>query len=266
MMKKQVLYWRVIGSMFIVFGFSNLVFASELVNTVAKIKPSVVGIGVYAPMATVSNRLDGSGFVVGNGQFVVTNEHVISAELEEGIKSNRVVFVPDGRRSKVIGINRIVTDIEHDVAILEIQERLPAMTMLPSERIIPDGTEIALTGFPIGAVLGLFPATHRGIIAAYTPNIRPAQHSTQITQQFMTRLQQPFMVYQLDAVAYPGNSGSAVYLAETGEVFAVINQVYIKTTKESAITDPSGITYAIPVEHVYALAKANNIDLGQTDE
>lgn len=55
--------------------------------------------------------------------------------------------------------------------------------------------------------------------------------------------------------AYPGNSGSPVVNVETGEVFAVINKVYVRDSKESALSHPSGISYAIPIEHVHALLK-----------
>jgi len=64
-----------------------------------------------------------------------------------------------------------------------------------------------------------------------------------------------FMVFQLDAVAYPGNSGSPLYDVETGRVIGVINSVYVKKTKETAISSPSGITYAVPVDYVRALLK-----------
>ncbi|MFN4063813.1 MAG: trypsin-like peptidase domain-containing protein, partial [Parazoarcus communis] len=59
-----------------------------------------------------------------------------------------------------------------------------------------------------------------------------------------------FRVYQLDATAYPGNSGSPVFDPETGEVVGVINMVFVKGTKENILSDPSGISYAIPVEHL----------------
>jgi hypothetical protein len=36
-------------------------------------------------------------------------------------------------------------------------------------------------------------------------------------------------------------------------VLGVINSVFVKGTKEVALSDPSGITYAIPVDHVRAL-------------
>ena len=56
-----------------------------------------------------------------------------------------------------------------------------------------------------------------------------------------------------DATAYPGNSGSPVYRAQDGVVIGVINKVFVKSTKENVLKDPSGITYAIPIRYGRAL-------------
>ena len=37
-----------------------------------------------------------------------------------------------------------------------------------------------------------------------------------------------FDVYQLDATAYPGNSGSPLLDADSGKVLGVINSVFVK--------------------------------------
>ena len=60
----------------------------------------------------------------------------------------------------------------------------------------------------------------------------------------------PYPIFQLDATAYPGNSGSPLYDISNGRVIGIVNKVFVQGTKENAITDPSGITYAIPVQHV----------------
>ena len=67
----------------------------------------------------------------------------------------------------------------------------------------------------------------------------------------------PFSIFQLDGTAYPGNSGSPVYDPATGKVLGVINAVFVKGLKETAITAPSGITYAIPANYVRDLLRKN---------
>ena len=62
-----------------------------------------------------------------------------------------------------------------------------------------------------------------------------------------------FKVMQLDAIAYPGNSGGPVLDVESGKVVAVINMVLVKGSKEAALSHPSGISYAIPVRFVTEL-------------
>ncbi len=60
-------------------------------------------------------------------------------------------------------------------------------------------------------------------------------------------------MFELDAIAYPGNSGSPVWHPDTGEVLGVVNSVYVKGAKEAALSAPSGISYAIPVKYVHQL-------------
>ena len=67
-----------------------------------------------------------------------------------------------------------------------------------------------------------------------------------------------FPIYQLDATAYPGNSGSPLYDPHSGAVVGIINMVFVKGLKESAISNPSGITYAVPVSHARELLQRKN--------
>ena len=66
------------------------------------------------------------------------------------------------------------------------------------------------------------------------------------------------MLYQLDATAFPGNSGSPVYEPATGRVIGIINKVIVKDTKESALSSPSGISYAVPVKYILKLLERAN--------
>ena len=62
-----------------------------------------------------------------------------------------------------------------------------------------------------------------------------------------------FSIFQLDAVAYPGNSGSPLYDPDNGTVYGVLNMVMVKSLKENAISNPTGISYAIPATYIRAL-------------
>lgn len=244
----------------IVFFFSTLTKA-EFVDIVAKIKPSVVGIGIHTPTSRPQNILRGTGFVIGNGHYVVTNAHVLPTELDENLLQKMAVFIGSGKNATVRQAQIIVTSSEYDLAILKFSgAALPAMT-LANEQFRSDGTYVAFTGFPIGAVLGLYPVTHRGIISSTTPTVVPAQTAGQISLKMLKRMRNPYMVYQLDATAYPGNSGSAMYDMKTGKVLGIINKVFVQTTKEGVITNPSGITYAIPIKYLHQIISENNLKL-----
>jgi len=62
-----------------------------------------------------------------------------------------------------------------------------------------------------------------------------------------------FDAFQLDATAYPGNSGSPVFELATGSVVGVVNSVVVKETRETMLSSPSGITYAVPAKYIKAL-------------
>lgn len=235
--------------------------SAELADTVEKVKPSIVGVGVYTPIGRPKNVLRGSGFVIGNGQYIVTNHHVVPKELDTKLLQEMAVFVGSGKTAKVRKASLVASSQRHDLAVLKIVgPSLPAVS-LASSNYKREGTSIAFTGFPIGTILGLYPVTHRGIIAAITPTITPVSDVKQLSIKMLKKLRDPFLVYQLDATAYPGNSGSAMYEAKTGEVVGIINKVFVQESKEAVISKPSGITYAIPVKYLHKLLKENNIKI-----
>jgi len=152
----------------------------------------------------------------------------------------------------------VAVDKEHDIAILQLVNGLLPATGLSNAKV-REGQTVAFTGFPIGMVLGLHPVTHTGIISAISPVVLPMLRSRQLNAKLMKRLQDPYDVYQLDATAYPGNSGSPVYEKETGKVIGIVNKVFIKESKETVLSKPSGITYAIPIRYLDDLLKKNNL-------
>ena len=232
---------------------------AELGDVIAKVKPSVVGVGIHTPSGRPKNTLRGTGFVITDGLHIVTNNHVLPEYLEPELLQEMAVFIGTGKNAVVRKATIVARDDHHDLAILKITGTpLPALKLASSE-YQREGSYIAFTGFPIGAILGLYPVTHRGIIASLTPVIVPAVSSEQISLKMLKNMRSPYMVYQLDATAYPGNSGSAMYYMKTGEVLGIINKVFVQESKEAVISTPSGITYAIPVKHLHDLIAKNKL-------
>jgi serine protease Do len=240
---------------------SPLAAASELPALLQKIRPAVVGVGTTYPPRQPNVRGErfaylGTGFVVGDGRQIVTNAHVIGVELDLDNKQTLAVFSGHGTQALAHPARVVSRDLEHDLALLEIEgAALPALELGDSDEV-REGQEIAFTGFPIGMALGLYPATHRGIVAAITPTAQPAQRASELNQLRIRRRRSSFDAFQLDATAYPGNSGSPVFELANGRVVAIINSVVVKETREAMLSRPSGITYAVPANYIRPLLRA----------
>jgi serine protease Do len=246
-MRGPTCHIRFIVCFLIVSLFTSRLWASEISRTIQTIKPSVVGIASYEKTRVPAVRFIGTGFAVGDGKTIITNAHVVKAI---GVAdSNEVMGVITGKgdATDFRPATLVDTDVEHDLAQLKIGgTSLPAMKIGDSATV-QEGRTLVFTGFPIGMALGFHHATHRTMVASITPISTPALHSQKLSPKMIAQLRNSaYSVFQLDGTAYPGNSGSPLYDPETGEVFGIINKVFIKDTKENILSNPSGITYAIP--------------------
>ena len=239
--------------------FLGLVLASHgihagLPETVARIKPSIVVVGTFSKLRSPAFQLRGTGFAVGSGLTVATNAHVLPPGADGTGQETLVVLIRNGDsvRQRQVSIDAI--DKDHDLALLRLDGTPLPPLVLRAPESVREGQGIAFTGFPIGGVLGYAPVTHRGVISAITPIVLPGGNAGDLKDKSIRRLRSgAFQVFQLDATAYPGNSGGPMYDAETGEVLGIMNMVFVKSTKEAALEHPSGISYAIPAGHLIEL-------------
>lgn len=232
---------------------------ADIVELLPRIKPAIVGVGSQHPLRSPRTRMSGTGFVVADGRHVVTNAHVPPSllETEKGETLAVMLQSPDGM--EVRRAEKVRSDPEHDLLLLKIEgDPLPALKLGNSD-LAKEGQQFFFTGYPIGAVLGLHPATHRAGLAAVAPIYNQVASVRSLSPRLIRQAQRQFMIFQLDATAYPGNSGSPLYDAESGEVIAVINAVFVKGSKESVLKDPSGISYAIPVNYVRELLEGEGL-------
>jgi S1-C subfamily serine protease len=257
-------FWRVTvpvaGAAASLFAALPALVRAQPLDTIARVKASIVAVGTVQKLRSPQFQFLGTGFAVGDGSLIATNAHVVAKPLATGNDPELLaIAIPSDnpQRAQVRVVQRAGMDAERDLALLKMPgPPLPALSMGDSDKV-REGEQFLVTGFPIGSVLGLFAATHRAMIAAVTPIAIPVADARKLDNEMVRRLQAgAFPVFQLDATTYPGNSGSPLYDPDTGEVVGVLNMVFVKGTKENALTNPSGISYAIPAKHLQVLIAA----------
>ncbi len=221
-----------------------------LPGLVARAKPAVLLVGTYASTDSPRFTFRGTGFVVGDGNLAITNMHVLpDPETLAGDAARELVVQAReaggqwNRRAATV----IARDRAHDLALLKFEgPSVVPLALAPRERA-REGAEIAFMGFPLGGALGFSTVTHHGVLAAITGIALPPPNAGGLNERAIRQLREgAFDIYQLDATAYPGNSGGPVFDVASGEVVGIINMVLIKGSKETALSQPSGISYAIP--------------------
>jgi len=229
--------------------------ADELPGLIARIRPSVLVIGFYRETQSPRFAFRGTGFVVGDGNLLVTNAHVVQSDGDD--PNGRVLMVQSRESNGALKPRRgdvVEIDHAHDLALIRFDGPPIAALELAKPGSVREGSAVALMGFPMAGALGFAPVTHRGIVSAITPIALPSPTARQLDGPTISRLREgSFDMLQLDATAYPGNSGGPVFDAETGAIVGVLSMAVLKGTRESALTSPSGISYAIPIEHVEPL-------------
>ena len=169
------------------------------------------------PRGRRAPQSSGSGFIISNDGYVVTNAHVIDSA------AKIVVTLKDRRElaAKVIGV-----DESSDIALLKIEAKgLPAATMGDSSELRVGQWVVA-----IGAPFGLEHSASQGIVSALARSLN--QRNTTYV---------PFI--QTDVAVNPGNSGGPLFDLE-GNVVGVNSMIYSRSGGYQ------GISFSIPANTV----------------
>ncbi|WP_295991421.1 serine protease [Rugamonas sp.] len=227
---------------------------ATLAQTITSVKPAIVGIGTMLPSRSPAVSFFATGFVVGDGLSVISNAHAVPAVLDAAHREVLGVVTGNGDKLEFRSATVVSIDKEHDLVHLRLSGApLPALR-LGDSATMQEGDSLAFTGFPLGMSLGMQPVTHRATLSAITPILLPALSAQQLDARAISQQRKPpFLIFQLDGTAYPGNSGSPLYDPDDGAVYGVINMTLLKNLKENAISAPSGISYAIPAHFVQLL-------------
>jgi serine protease Do len=238
---------------------------ADLASTIAQVKPAIAIVGTYKATNNPRFTLRGTGFVVaeGNqsqGNQLVTNAHVLVPAADADPDASLVVQLRVGNNNWQIRPAKVLeVDVLHDLALLRFDGPSSAAFKVRHSDTVQEGQAVAFMGFPIGGALGFSPVTHRATVSSIAPAALPTPTASQLNPKLIrsVRSNSPFDIFQLDGTAYPGNSGGPLFDPDSGEVLGVVNMVLIKGTRESALSNPSGISYAVPSRYVLELLERN---------
>ena len=180
---------------------------ADMVSAITRIKPSVVIVGTYNSVDNPRFQLRGTGFVAGDGNWVVTNAHVIPDGVGIGTAPETSVRLVVQVRTGPSELSmRLATVLEldpiHDLALLRFEGPAVPILAIKDPELVREGQTIGLMGFPIGGALGFSPVTHRGMISSITTVALPTPTGRQLNARAVRALRDGnFQVFQLDATA-----------------------------------------------------------------
>jgi S1-C subfamily serine protease len=171
----------------------------------------------------------GSGFVIQQNGYILTNYHVIK-------NATRITITVPGRQA--VSARLVTTDQEKDLAILQVA--LANLTALPiaSSEAVQVLDSITVLGYPLPSELGTALSASDGKVNA----VRDGRNNS-------TRL------FQIDANVNPGNSGGPL-LNNHGEVVGIVVAKInsLQYAKENG-SIPERINFAIPIDEAQALVR-----------
>lgn len=195
-------------------------------DSVAGIAEDALSSTVFIRTISGSETPTGSGLVVREDGYLVTNNHVVAAAAAHGGQM-RVVF-GDGSEEEAELVGRTPA---YDLAVLEVdREDLTPLTLADSDNLVVGDQVVA-----VGAPLGLEGTVTTGIISALN---RPVNASEGGGDSFINAI-------QTDAAINPGNSGGPLLNAD-GEVVG-INTAIAQSGQQSGSI---GLGFAIPADQV----------------
>lgn len=178
----------------------------------------------------VQSASSGSGFIITDDGYIVTNYHVIS----EGLSSsgaNVEVTLNDGSTyaAEVVG-----GDEDYDLAVLKIDPGENTLTPVTfgSSADLQVGDEVLAIGNPLGELTF---SMSEGIVSCVDREINVEGT--------------PFDMIQITAAVNSGNSGGPLF-NNHGEVIGIVSAKYSSASSSSSSTSVEGLGFAIPMDDV----------------
>lgn len=175
---------------------------------------------------TTSSAISGSGFVITEDGYIVTNYHVIEYSVKRGYETNVMFYDGSTYDAKIIGY-----DEENDLAVIKIDaEDLNYVSVGKSSEMV-----VGETVYTVGNPLGELAYTMTSGIVSALDRLISTDENTSIN------------MFQIDAAVNSGNSGGPVYNSR-GQVIGVVSAKYSSTGVE-------GLGFAIPIDEAMEIVE-----------
>ncbi len=170
-----------------------------------------------------SNAVSGTGFIISEDGYILTNNHVVAGAKEVTVK------LYDGSEypAKIVGTE----GRDSDVAVLKIEASGLTPVTLGNSDEMQVGQDVYVVGNPLGELTYTMTG---GIVSA-------------LDREIATERNVNINMFQLDAAVNSGNSGGPVYDSH-GRVLGIVTAKY----KSSGI---EGLGFAIPVNDAVKIAR-----------
>ncbi len=174
---------------------------------------------------TGAYTVTGTGIVLNEDGYILTNYHVIDASYEKGAAIRVITYDGSEYEAQVVGV-----ETDSDLAVLKVE----AEGLVPAEMGDSDDLRVGQSIYTVGNPLGELTYTMTsGIVSALDRNITTDEHVT-------------VNMFQIDAAVNNGNSG--------GPVYNVYGQVIGVVTAKFSLGGMEGLGFAIPVNDVCRIA------------
>ena len=175
---------------------------------------------------TVSGSVSGSGFVISEDGYILTNYHVVEDAYTGGYEVKVMFYDGSTYTAEIKGFDR-----NNDIAVLKIDaEGLNAAELGTSDSLFVGDTVYAV-GNPLGE---LSYSMTSGMVSA--------------TDRLITTEEGTMTMFQIDAAVNEGNSGGPVYNT-SGQVVGVV-------TAKSNEDGTEGLGFAIPIDDAVRIANS----------
>ena len=195
---------------------------AKYVNSCVGITVDIVSTNIFGQ--TVTGAAAGSGFVITEDGYILTNYHVI-----DGASSIKVTFA-DGTEHDATYVGG---EEANDIAVIKINATGLTPVVIGSSSDMLVGEEVTTIGNPLGELT--FSQTS-GIISALNRTVT------------MSDGRQMNMI-QTDCAINSGNSGGPLF-NNHGEVIGIVSAKYSSASSSSSSTSVEGLGFAIPMDDV----------------